>query len=144
MLTEAELQDKLRKIQALHAQATTSGERDAAAAARERLQKYVSRTGEKAVPIKCHLKDRWMTALFLALARKHGLVPYRRWGQHYSTVMIDVPRNVLDHVLWPEFQALRNELDTYLRDATERIIREAVHHDTSDAAVRGSLPHTQE
>lgn len=139
MLSEAELKEKLRKIQALHAKATTNGERDAASAARERLREYAARTGEKVVPIKCHLKDRWMTALFLALARKHGLTPYRRWGQHYSTVMVDVPRNVLDHVLWPEFQALWSELETYLHAATDRIIRESVHQDISDAAIRGEL-----
>ena len=144
MFTETELQEKLRKIQAIYSQATTPGEREAAAAARERLCGSKSLPAEKAVAMKCHLQDPWMTSLFLALARKHGLKPYRRWGQHRNTVMVDVQDSVLKKDLWPEYIALKEELTAYLREATERIIREAVHHDTSDAAVRGSLPHTQE
>lgn len=38
MTTEAELKEKLRKIEALFAGAATGGERDAAQAARERIQ----------------------------------------------------------------------------------------------------------
>jgi hypothetical protein len=144
MLSEKELQEKLRKIHAIYTQATTSGEREAAAAARDRLSGSVTAPAEKAVAIKCHLQDPWMTSLFLALARKHGLTPYRRWGQHRNTVMVDVQDSVLKRALWPEYIALRDELTAYLREATERIIREAVHHDTSDAAVRGSLSHTEE
>ena len=38
---------------------------------------------------------------------------------------------------WPEYQQIRNALDEYLNDATERIIREEVYRDTREAPERG-------
>ena len=35
--------------------------------------------------------------------------------------------------LWPEFQELNGALVQYLNDVTDRVIREEVHRDTSEA-----------
>ena len=43
------------------------------------------------------------------------------------------PRSLLDAVLWPEFQLLDAALTAYLADVTDRIIREEVFGDASDA-----------
>ena len=39
----------------------------------------------------------------------------------------------MDQVLWPEFQELNGALMQYLNDVTDRVIREEVHRDTSEA-----------
>jgi hypothetical protein len=79
MTTEQELRQKLRKISSLFEGATTAGERDAAAAAIDRVRKALA-AAEKVEPlIETEFKplDRWHRRLFLALCRRYGLKPYR-------------------------------------------------------------------
>jgi len=136
--TEQELREKLRKISALFEGATTDGERTAAAAAIERVKKALatmSRT-EHTVEMQFTLPDRWQRRLFAALCRRYGLDPYRYKRQRYTTVMVRAPRRFIDLTLWPEYLELKEALDQYLNDATERIIREEVYGDVAEAPER--------
>ena len=74
MTGEEQLREKLRKISALFHGATTAGERDAAAAAIERVKKGLGTTlnTEPLVEFKFSLPDRWQRRLFSALCRRHG------------------------------------------------------------------------
>jgi hypothetical protein len=47
--------------------------------------------------------------------------------------MVKAPRSFMDQTLWPEYQELSRELQTYLSEVTDRVIREAIHGDDSDA-----------
>ena len=47
--------------------------------------------------------------------------------------MVRAPETFHNRTLWPEFQALSNELRTHLAEITERVIREAIHDDVTDA-----------
>ena len=134
MTTEAELKEKLRKIEALFAGAATGGERDAAQAARERILAKLRHTErrEKAVEMRFTLGDGWNLRLFLALCRRYGLKPYRKHGQRRTTVMLMVVPSFANDILWPEFAQLAEALMEYLNEATERIIREEVFKDTGD------------
>jgi len=134
MTTEAELKEKLRKIETLFAGAATAGERDAAQAARERIQVKLRDTEarEKAVEMRFALGDGWNLKLFLALCRRYGLKPYRKHGQRRTTVMLKVVPSFANDILWPEFTQLADALMEYLDEATERIIREEVFKDTGD------------
>ncbi|HEV8040561.1 MAG TPA: hypothetical protein VGP62_16950 [Bryobacteraceae bacterium] len=138
MTTEQQLREKLRKISALFHGATTAGERDAAAAAMERVKKGLGITLQTEQPIefKFSLPDRWQRRLFSALCRRHGLEPYRYKRQRHTTVMVLVLRSFVDQTLWPEYQELRAALNDYLNDATERIIREEVYRDAGEASER--------
>lgn len=51
----------------------------------------------------------------------------------YSTVMVRAPRTFHDQTLVPQFEALATELDTHLEELTDRVIREAIHSDVSEA-----------
>ena len=138
MTTEQELRQKLRKIAALFEGATTPGERDAAAAANERIRKALSaaeRT-EKAIEMNFRLPDRWNRRLFTALCRRYGLKPYRYPRQRYSTVVLRAPASFINGTLWPEFLEIKHALDEYLHEATERIIREEVFGDAEEAEER--------
>jgi len=138
MTTEAELRDKLRKIEALFAGAYTEGERLAAMAARERIQLKLKEMGvhEQPIEMKFTLGDGWNMKLFLALCRRYGLKPYRKHGQRRTTVMLRVVGSFADEILWPEFTQLAEALKSYLNEATERIIREEVFRDTEEADSR--------
>lgn len=138
MTTEQQLRERLRKIAALFEGASTPGERDAAAAAIERIRKALGSAARTEPPVEFQfaLPDRWQRRLFAALCRRYGLQPYRYKRQRYTTVMVRVPRSFVARTLWPEYQELREALDEYLNEATERIIREEVHGDAEEAAER--------
>jgi hypothetical protein len=138
VFTEQELRERLRKISALFEGATTPGERNAAAAAIERVKKALCavQQTERSIEMQFSLPDRWQRRLFAALCRRYGLEPYRYKRQRYTTVMVRAPRSFIDRTLWPEYQAIKGALDEYLNEATERIIREEVFGDAGDAPER--------
>ena len=135
MTTEQELREKLRKISALFEGATTDGERDAAAAAIERVRKALAAATQIEQPVEMQFRilDHWHRRLFTALCRRYGLKPYRYPRQRYSTVCLRAPRSFLNGTLWPEFLQIKDALDDYLKEATERIIREEVFGDSGEA-----------
>ena len=136
MSDESALRERLRKIEALFAGAGTAGERSAAEAARDRLRARLAELSRSAAPIEIRfaLADPWSRRLFLALCRRYGLKPYRNYRQRVSSVMLRAPMAFVEQGLWPEFEQLNAALTQYLSEVTERVIREEVHRDTSEAA----------
>lgn len=141
-MDETKLIEKLRRIEALHAGATTEGERVAAAEAKKRI---LARLGEiqitdPPVEFKFSIADPWARQVFNALARRYGLKPYRDWGQHRQTVMLKVSKSFVSQTLWPEFDAINQELHKYLHEVTDRVIREALDASTGEAdEIAGTL-----
>jgi hypothetical protein len=135
MFDEPALRKKLQKIEALFAGAATTGERNAAEAAVERVRARLAELERQDAPIEMQfsLPDQWSRQLFLALCRRYGIKPYRLYRQRFTTVMLRVPKRFADQVLWPEFQELNEALMQYLNEVTTRIIRDEVHRDTSEA-----------
>jgi len=143
MSIEAQLRDKLRKIEALFAGAGTAGEKLAAEAALERVRARLAEISHEDPPVEIQfsMPDQWSRYLFLALCRRYGLRPYRLYRQRRNTIMVRLPRRFTDEVLWPEFNELQRTLQAYLHQVTLRIIREEVHADASDAPeVSAALP----
>lgn len=146
MTTEHELRQKLRKIEALFEGATTAGERDAAVAALNRVRaalKAAEQT-ERSVEMNFRLPDRWSRRVFLALCRRYGLRPYRYPRQRYSTVVLRAPESFIHKTLWPEYVEISRELDEYLNEATDRIIREEVFGNAEEAEEKTEAPVRQE
>jgi len=139
MTTEQQLREKLRKITALFEAAATPGERQAAAAAMDRLRKALhTAAGNQPLPeTRFSLADQWQRRLFTALCRRYGLEPYRYKGQRRTTVILRAPRSFIDITLWPpEYLELQAALHSYLNEATERIIREEVFADSAEPSER--------
>jgi hypothetical protein len=135
--SESVLRDKLRKIEALFAGAKTEGERTAAGAAADRIRQRLAEfeAAEAAIEMRFSLPDPWSRQLFLALARRYGLRPYRYPRMQRQSVIIRAPKSFIDGVLWPEFQAANAALTTFLGDVTSRVISEEVHGGGADAEV---------
>jgi hypothetical protein len=135
MLPEDRLRDKLRKIEALYAGATTAGEKSAAGAAAERirLQFEAISKKEKAEEFKFSIPDPWSRQLFIALCRRYGINPFRYSRMHQQTVMVRAPASFVKATLWPEFEELSQALTAHLDEITKKIIREEVHEATQDA-----------
>lgn len=134
---EQDLIEKLRKIERLHAGATTLGEREAAADAMLRIQRRLAETQkvEKSIEFRFSMVDEWSKKLFMALLRRYGLNPYRYARQRRNTVMVRVPASFVDQTLWPEFLDLSRSLSQYLAEVTERVIAEGIHRDTGEQDV---------
>lgn len=100
-MDEAALIAKLAKIEALFAGATTDGERNAAAGARERILERLRELEEVDPPVEYRftMADAWSRQVFLALVRRYGLKPYRRREQRHTTVMLRVTKRIVDETL---------------------------------------------
>lgn len=134
-MDEAQLLEKLRRIEALHAGTSSAGEREAARLAAERIRARLAevRGREPDVELVYSLPDPWTRKLFIALCRRYGLQPFRRYRQRASTVQVRAPASFQHLILWPEFEALAAELQRHLEAITDRVVREAIHGDVSDA-----------
>ena len=138
-MDEFELIRKLKLIEALHMGAKTGGEKNAAAEAIRRIQDRLQETQavrqEQAVEYSFAMPDEWRRKLFMALLRRYGVEPYRYPRQRYTTVIARVSKRFVDEELWPQYLEMSKALETYLSQATDRIISEAVHRDHSEARV---------
>ena len=134
-MDEAKLREKLSRIEALFAGATTPGERVAAGEARRRIQLKLESVVQRDPPVEYRftLADTWSRKLFLALLRRYDLKPYRLRGQRRTTVMVRVPRAFVDETLWPEFEQISATMRAYLDEITDRIIADVIHGDSSEA-----------
>lgn len=141
-MDEAKLRERLSKIEALFAGATTEGERVAAAEARQRIQARLesAERADPAVEYRFTLGDGWARKVFVALLRRYNLKPYRYRGQRRTTVMVKVPKRFVDETLWPEFEQIDAALQTYLEEVTDRIISETIHGDSSEATEVAEAP----
>lgn len=138
MNPEQVLREKLRKIEALFAGAASTGEKAAADAAADRIRARLRKatSSEKIEEVRFSVPDVWSRQLFIALCRRYGLAPFRYRRMHRQTLIIKGPRSFIEQTLWPEFQDLSAALSAYLSEITERLIREEVHGETSDAEER--------
>ena len=136
VMDEAQLRLKLERIEALFAGAATAGERTAAGEAKERILSRLRAMAQDSPPTEYRfsIADPWARKLFLALLRRYDLRPYRYPGQRYTTVMVKVPKRFVDETLWPEFEQLSATLRGYLEEVTDRVVRESLHADSSEAA----------
>lgn len=134
---DKDLLEKLRKIERLYAGATSTGEKEAAADAMERITKRLQETTrtEAAIEYKFTLTDAWSKKLFIALLRRYSLKPYRYARQRRTTVMVRVPRSFVERTLWPEFLELSSVLKDYLDKMTDQVIRQGVHEDSAEEEI---------
>ncbi|MBU1106400.1 MAG: hypothetical protein KKB51_07025 [Candidatus Riflebacteria bacterium] len=134
MIDQLKLIEKLLKIQALHEQATTQGEKNAALAAMTRITEQLKnvKPQPQVEELKFSTNNPWSRQLLIALLRKHKIEPYRKPRQKGSTVMARMTPEYCDKVFWPEFLALDKELIGFINRATEEIIKKAVNPDLSE------------
>ena len=135
MNSEEEMRLKIRKIEALFGGSEFIGERDAAEAALKRIKETLANTIKTTPSLEYALKfdNHWSKKLFTALCRRYELRPYRYARQRRTTVVIKAPKDFVETVLWPEYQALSKILYEYINQMTEKIITEEIHRDTTDA-----------
>lgn len=100
---------KLLRIEALHAGATSDGERIASEEARKQILEHLARLEDEPIEMRFTLNSPWSRQLFRALARRYGLEPYRYRRQHATTLMLKIKKRFLDETFWPQFMALNDD-----------------------------------
>lgn len=141
-MDEARLREKLARIEALFAGATTDGERVAAGEARRRIQLRLDGLKQDDPPreFRMTVHDTWSRKVMLALLRRYGLEPYHYRGQRRTTVMVKAPVQFLNETLLPQYEQINEALHTYLGEVTDRVIAEMIHSDGSEASEVPSPP----
>ncbi len=137
MTTEQTLIEKIKRIEALFDGATTTGERDAASNALQKMKLRIDGLKKTDPPVEYRftMNNMWSRKLFVALLRRYEIKPFRYQRQRHTTVMANVSKTFVDKTLWPEFEELDATLTTYLNEITNRVISEGVHADASEANV---------
>lgn len=132
--TEASFKDKLHKVEALLAGATTPGERDAALAARERIQVRLRELANRGrlVEMPFTFDNEWTLRLFKAVCRHNGLAPYRKPRQRRYTVMVQVEPDFLHGKIWADFKLMVPVLKFYLHEATSKYIKDDILNGMED------------
>ncbi len=132
-----DLADKIRKIEALIARASSEGERNAAELAKQRLQE---KTAGQPIEYTIRLKNMWKKRLFRAVCHKHGLQTYRYPGQKYTTAMVRVSKPFMDQILWSEFSKHAEVFDSLVEEIMNDLI-DKVHHvdDREEIEIAGAL-----
>lgn len=146
MPDEAQIREKLAKIKALFAGATSPGERLAAQAALDRLQQRIDGmpqpqiVADPPVEFRFSLTNPWSLRLFLALARSKGYRPYRHPRMRRTSVCLMIGRRAVDADFWPEYLEMNKVLTEYLGELADHIIADCINPDRSDAEVVAGLP----
>jgi hypothetical protein len=132
---QEQLREKLEKVEALYFGAATVGERNAAEAALQRLRAKLAEISRQDPPVEMQfsMPDPWGLRLFVALCRRYDIRPYRYARQRRTTIMVRAPRGFFQAVVWRQFSDMHAQLWAHFEETTDRLIREAVHSDTSDA-----------
>ncbi len=135
MEIEDQLRERLRKVEALYFEATSTGEREAASAAAERLKARLDEASRLDPPVemKFSLADEWSVQLFIALCRRYGFRPFRYARQRRTTIMVRALRRFFDAVVWRQFSDVHTDLWIHFQQTTEKLIKDAICADTRDA-----------
>jgi hypothetical protein len=146
MPDDQQIREKLAKIKALFAGATTQGERQAAQAALNRVQQRIDgilqpqAVVDPPVEFRFSLTNPWSLRLFLALARSKGLKPYRHPRMRRTSLCLMIGKQAVNADLWPEYLEMNKVLTEYLGELADHIIADCINSDRSDADVVAGLP----
>ena len=146
MSDDRQIREKLVKIKALFAGATTPGERQAAQAALNRVQQRIDGIPQPQVvadppmEFRFSLTNPWSLRLFLALARSKGFKPYRNPRMRRTSVCVMIGKVAVNTDLWPEYLEMNKVLTEYLGELADHIIADCINPDRSDAEVVTGLP----
>lgn len=146
MSDDQQIREKLAKIKALFAGATTPGERQAAQAAIDRIRQRIDGVpppgpvADPPVEFRFSLTNAWSLRLFLALCRSKGYRPYRYPRMRRTSICVKIGKQAVNTDLWPEYLEMNKVLTEYLGELADHIIADCINADRSDAEVVVGLP----
>lgn len=132
--------DKLAKIEALIQRATSEGEREAAKLAKERvLNTMFQDVIHQPTEYRVSLASPWEKRLFVAICNKHGYKTYRYQRQKYTTARLKISKNMMETVLWPEYQHFAKLLREVVEEITLDLINKIHKVDEEEILIAGEI-----
>jgi hypothetical protein len=132
--------DKLAKIETLIERAASEGERQAAQLAKERvLNKITLDQSHQPIEYRVSLSSPWEKRLFVALCRKHGFQTYRYPKQKYTTARLKISKNLMDEVLWPDYQRYSKMLRELIEEIMKDVIAKIHQSDEEEMIIAGEI-----
>lgn len=128
--------DKLAKIEALIARASSEGEHQAAMLAKKRIQQKVNQTPTE---YRISTDSPWKKRLFIALCKKFGFSTYRYKGQRYTTARLKISPALMKEVLWPEFEKYAKILEEAASEILDNLISKIHSGDFEETEVAGEV-----
>ncbi len=134
------LLERIKKIEALIANAGTAGEKYAAESAKDRILKKYPELEIHKNPIEYRLStnSQWDKKLLIAICRKYDIKPYRYHRQKHTTVMVNINKNFLNKILWKEFEEYSILLNKLVEEITDDLISKIHKHEDEDI-IHGNL-----
>ena len=132
--------DKLAKIEALIERASSEGEKQAAQLAKERVLNKISLDqSNKPIEYKVSFSSPWEKRLFVALCRKHGFQTYRYPKQKYTTARLMISKNIMEEVLWPDYQRYSKMLRELIEEIMKDVIAKIHGSDEEEMIIGGEI-----
>jgi hypothetical protein len=78
--------------------------------------------------------------VLIALLRRYDLRPYRRRRRRHTTVMVKVPKPLVDDTPWLEYQQIAAAMRGYIDRVTDRIVADVIDRDGSEPHERAEPP----
>ena len=134
------LLDRIKKIEALIAGASTDGEKNAGESAKERILKKYPELEIHKDPVEYRLStnSQWNKKLLIAICRKYGVKPFRYHRQKYTTVMVRINTKFLNQVLWKEYEEYSKLLNKLVQEITDDLIS-SIHKHQDEDIIHGNL-----
>jgi hypothetical protein len=135
---ESSIIEKIKKIEALIAGATTDGEKQAAISAKHRiLDKYPEiEVQQNQREYRLLTQGEWHKKLLLALCAKYGVKAYRYPRQKHTTVTVKINPEFLNKVLWKEYLDYSAHLALLIDEITTDLINK-IHEPGKEEEVAG-------
>lgn len=132
--------DKLAKIEALIAKASSQGEFQAAVLAKNRvLSSLVERQAQVDIEYKITMDSPWKKRLFVALCNKRGLETYRYYRQKYTTTNVKVSQIIMEKELWPEYIRFAKILEELVEDIMKDLLKKIWKGEEKETVIAGEI-----
>lgn len=132
--------DKLAKIEALIERAASEGEKQAAQLAKERVLNKISLDqSNNPIEYRVSLSSPWEKRLFVALCRKHGFQTYRYPKQKYTTARLKISKNMMEEMLWPDYQRYCKMLRELIEEIMQDVIAKIHQSDEEEMIIAGEI-----
>jgi hypothetical protein len=135
-MANEELQTRLAAVEASAAGNQTEDDVLAGAAAGLAPLAEASPCVEAAAELRFTVAETWAQKVLVALLMRRGFKPYRKRGQHATTIMVVAPPTFVRETMMAEYAAITTKVESWIDRVTGRIVAEVIGVDDV-AIVRG-------
>jgi hypothetical protein len=135
-MDEVKVRERLATVEAAVAGPQAQAELIAAVAASRAPYAGVAGGAEPAVELKFTVAETWAQKVLVALLMRRGFRPYRKRGQHATTLMVVAPPTFVKETIMAEYAAITGKLESWIDTVADRVVAEVIGVDDI-AVVRG-------